>query len=436
MKRTVFWSWQSDLIPEITKNFIKTALMQALKKVEDDLQLEMADRFELDHDTKGEAGLVEIATTIFNKIDECEVFVADITPIAISQSNGETKKIPNPNVMIELGYALRGLGHQRVITVANLEFGGRPEELPFDLRHRRGAITYKLSKDEAPATRDKINKELVTQLSAALKLNLETPRDDKTYKNLRPSLSLRFIDNMPKVFLIRQNIALEQIPSLDEIKAATPLRNKIEQQNAYSSINLSHRLQIGPMGFGKRQKHFRDWTTEELEGYNNQVKYYYEEYKRYIEKTREHNLLLQRTFNVTLEIVNSGTLPANDIRSSLTFPSGIFVHETNNLPVPPLKPNPPPFVPNGFVSQLEHANLLDSLFPKNKRIADDHTSINFNFQKIPHGFSTKFHEFTVIFDSPDDINDFEANYYISADELPQTFEGKLLFRVELKNSTI
>lgn len=437
MKKTVFWSWQSDLIPDFTKNFIRKALQQALKDAANDLNLESADRLELDHDTKGEAGLVEIATTIFNKIDECEVFVADITPIGISESNGQTKKIPNPNVMIELGYALRELGHQRVITVANLNFGGRPEELPFDLRHRRGAITYTLSGGEDSETRDKIKNDLVKKLTEALKLNLQKPREDKIHKNPRPSLSLRFSANMPDVFLIRQNIDSEEIPCLEDIKVATPIRHESEQKDTEAPINKYDmpRPNLSSFGQGRKHKKFRDWTSEELNGYNQRVEFYYNEYRQYIEKYREYKLLLQRSALVELEIVNTGTLPAVDVRSCLVFPKGVLIYETNDFPNPPKKPSPPPFVPYGSEAViLPVHNNLDDFLQKSKRIADDHSSINFNLNKLQHGYLESIYEFMIVLSSEDDIKDFEAQYQISADELPKASKGTLAFRVKLESS--
>jgi predicted nucleotide-binding protein len=130
----VFWSWQSDLPPSVSKKFVQDALSEALDKVALDLELSPAERPELDHDTKGEAGLVEIVNTILQKIDSATVFVADVTPIAVT---AEGKKVPNPNVMIELGHALKSLGHAAIVLVANTEFGGKPEDLPFDLRMTR-----------------------------------------------------------------------------------------------------------------------------------------------------------------------------------------------------------------------------------------------------------------------------------------------------------
>ncbi|MEE4455086.1 TolC family protein [Novosphingobium resinovorum] len=62
----------------------------------------------------------------------------------------------NPNVLIELGYAKKALGVDRVVTVWNTAFThSRFEDLPFDLRGRRGSITYAL---EAGASREELGK--------------------------------------------------------------------------------------------------------------------------------------------------------------------------------------------------------------------------------------------------------------------------------------
>ncbi|BAK65208.1 hypothetical protein SLG_05330 [Sphingobium sp. SYK-6] len=66
------------------------------------------------------------------------------------------KHVANPNVLIELGYAKKALGVDRVLTVWNTAFTqSRFEDLPFDLRGRRGPITYAL---EAGASREELGK--------------------------------------------------------------------------------------------------------------------------------------------------------------------------------------------------------------------------------------------------------------------------------------
>jgi hypothetical protein len=100
----VFWSWQSDTPAEVGMNFIKSAISDALSAIHVDLQLSEANRPGLDHDTKDTVGWAEVVNTIFSKIQNSSVFVADATPTLRSVSG---KYSLNPNVLIELGYALR-----------------------------------------------------------------------------------------------------------------------------------------------------------------------------------------------------------------------------------------------------------------------------------------------------------------------------------------
>lgn len=136
---TVFWSWQSDLDARVTRNVIRDALADAI----DGLQAEVEERTELTSDTKGVPGSPDIVATILAKIDAAAVFVGDVTPIAISASG---KAVANPNVLIELGYAKKSLGLNRVLLVWNTAFEGTtPERLPFDMRTRRAPIGFNLA---------------------------------------------------------------------------------------------------------------------------------------------------------------------------------------------------------------------------------------------------------------------------------------------------
>lgn len=164
----VFWSWQNDYEPKTNRQFIRGALNEAVKQAGEDLGLEPAERPELDHDTKNTPGMAEITNTILMKINESAVFVADLTPIGETEGG---KALPNPNVMIELGWALKALGPDRIIAVMNTQSGYTPDDLPFDIRHRR-AMTYELAPGASKADRAKIRKILTSELTAALTTNL------------------------------------------------------------------------------------------------------------------------------------------------------------------------------------------------------------------------------------------------------------------------
>lgn len=203
----VFWSWQNDYEPKVNRAFIRSALDEAVKQAGEELGLEPAERPELDHDTKNTPGMAEITNTILKKISESAVFVADLTPIGESDQG---KALPNPNVLIELGWALKSLGPERIIAVMNTESGYVPDDLPFDIRHRR-AMVYALSTDASKADRAKVRKKLTADLTAALKTNLgeyaEMQAEAASYKTVaakskNPSVwegfggELEFVDTM------------------------------------------------------------------------------------------------------------------------------------------------------------------------------------------------------------------------------------------------
>ena len=70
---TVFYSWQSDLPSNMTRNIIQDSIESAVKLLRDTVYIEA------DRDTKGKFGSPDIPQTIFSKIDECDIFIADVT---------------------------------------------------------------------------------------------------------------------------------------------------------------------------------------------------------------------------------------------------------------------------------------------------------------------------------------------------------------------
>ena len=131
----LFFSWQSE--DTKSRNTIEVALQNAVEELSDQgIQLI------IDHSTLGESGMPTIDQTILRKIDACDIFLADITPMSINYSqtlgNGQTitKEVPNPNVLLELGYAMSALGVGYVIVVAH-QGKWNPANMPFDINHHR-----------------------------------------------------------------------------------------------------------------------------------------------------------------------------------------------------------------------------------------------------------------------------------------------------------
>src|ERR1043166_3186883 len=173
MSEVVFYSWQSDLPNATNRGFIQQALEQAVKSIASDESLSVEPV--IVRDTSGVPGSPEIARTIFNKIGRAAVFVADVSIINRAE-RGTGRPTPNPNVLVELGYALHALGPTRVLLVLNAAYG-EPEQLPFDLRMRR-TIAYCMP--EKAFSRSAERKKLEKGLSVALRAIFQHKVDSTT----------------------------------------------------------------------------------------------------------------------------------------------------------------------------------------------------------------------------------------------------------------
>lgn len=131
----IFYSWQSDLDAKSNRYAIEDSLKETQKLLEKD-----SISVVIDQATKREVGTPDIVETILKKITQSDIFVCDVTYInhdcRCSRGGSAIRKTPNPNVLFELGYALRILGWERVLIILNTNYG-KIDDLPFDLDKRR-----------------------------------------------------------------------------------------------------------------------------------------------------------------------------------------------------------------------------------------------------------------------------------------------------------
>ena len=165
METKVFYSWQSDCPSNTNRNFILDALEKAITEIKNDDSISVDPV--MDRDTLGCSGSPDITESIFSKIDEASVFVCDVS--IINSDTNLKRPTPNPNVLIELGYAIHALGWNRIIMLMNKHFG-EPDMLPFDLKTKR-TTTYTISPDDSEKSKER-NK-LKSTLAEALKLIFE-----------------------------------------------------------------------------------------------------------------------------------------------------------------------------------------------------------------------------------------------------------------------
>lgn len=169
----IFYSWQMDSPRKINKDFIHSALIRAVGKLAEDLDVSEAEReeIEVDQDTQGVLGSPDIVRVILEKIAASRVVVADVSLVGVGN---EGKKHINSNVAIELGYTYGKLGDDAVLKVMNSHFGDAAE-LPFDLRTRRHPVKYCLELGADADTIANEQKKLAGELAFILKQYLLEP---------------------------------------------------------------------------------------------------------------------------------------------------------------------------------------------------------------------------------------------------------------------
>ena len=161
MANTAFFAWQLDTASEQNKTFIWNALCIATSPVSIDSQPIESPRPQ--SDTTGIPGAPNIVDAIFSRIRQSAIFVADVTFVGNSEDG--KKRFPNPNVMIELGYAAKSIGWERTILVMNSAYGGA-KHLPFDILQHRWPIEYRLT--DRTLVGDKRFASLTNALSSAI----------------------------------------------------------------------------------------------------------------------------------------------------------------------------------------------------------------------------------------------------------------------------
>lgn len=187
---TIFYSWQSDVSKDTNQKGIRLSIKSAIPLVE--AHLDEIDIYP-DEATRNVSGSPDITKEIFKKISKSHIFICDLTPIA----ERENKKVANPNVLIELGYAIAELGWERIILLFNTHFGKIPDDLPFDVAKHRATPFKIVDKHDKNG-----KKELTAVLTNAIKLIIEkSPLKPYEEKVLNPEAikRKRDIQNLKKI---------------------------------------------------------------------------------------------------------------------------------------------------------------------------------------------------------------------------------------------
>jgi len=171
------------------RHLVRDALRDAIEKLKQAEEIEDAtrDALHLDQDIQGTTGTPDLALTIFKKIGESEVVVADVTVVGRTEDGD---RLVNSNVAIELGYALRACTDERVLLVFNKHYGTY-EDLPFDLRHKGGAVVFDLGPNVSRKEIALAQKLLSDDFVRKLKPFLQLPSRIKEPMSAKPVIEFR-----------------------------------------------------------------------------------------------------------------------------------------------------------------------------------------------------------------------------------------------------
>ncbi|WP_418124406.1 hypothetical protein ACNFU2_07025 [Chryseobacterium sp. PTM-20240506] len=219
----IFFSWQSNLNLKNNKNFIEECIKTAIKELNSENQ-HLVD-FYLDKDTTGEPGNPEIINIILNKIDNSKLFICDLS---IINKDSQNRKMPNPNVIFELGYAIKSLGWEKIICISNQEFGSS-EDMPFDIKHRRNLV-YNLSTKDKKNERRKIINAIKYNINILKERGLLHDELDDYFKRDIDTEFITICNHLRKiVFEIKNENLLIDVSNLLNL-SANEINNKINNK--------------------------------------------------------------------------------------------------------------------------------------------------------------------------------------------------------------
>jgi len=221
----LFYSWQLTTSRSYNRKFIEEAIINAklgIEKASKEIQLSF------DEATRGIPGSPNIPNEIFQKIKSCDIFICDLT---IVNSEYQEKHTPNPNVLIELGFAVAILGWNRIIILCNAFYGKFPESMPFDIdRHR--ILKYKMFEEENYKEQ---NNSLSAQLKKAIELIIEKA-PIKSYLELQNSSEA--IQRSRDIKSIQSLFEKISIVLLKKYFEDMPFRKLYEVEHEFIDFNL------------------------------------------------------------------------------------------------------------------------------------------------------------------------------------------------------
>jgi len=180
----------------------------------------------------------------------------------------------------------------------------------------------------------------------------------------------------------------------------------------------------------------------QIKKYNDQLETFFRRYEEYVKGKYSVDERKSRSIYLDLELNNSGTSPATDVRILLKVPSSLVITDDPNLfiypkpPSPPREPHPGETFRIGDVVVRPHMPIFNPdalLTPSPDKIRwlgetenSDHRVATFEIRKFNHGFTEPFPKPLIItFKNRESIKSFSIDFEIHAANLPAMLTGQL-----------
>ncbi|MEN8796666.1 MAG: hypothetical protein ABF328_08145, partial [Akkermansiaceae bacterium] len=316
MKFEIFYSWQSDSPNNTNRGFIQSVLDKAVAEIGRSDSFSIEPR--IDHSTLGIPGAPEIADEILAKIKACDCFVADVTLITPRDS---LRPSPNPNVLLELGYAIAAIGWDRIVLFSNEAENTRDH--PFDIRNRR-RFDYSLSHEEPKA---KERKRLTAQFISQL-IHIAENSGQRMIER-RPILE-------PFWYLIAQNVLDTKSPLLKVDKLILPRATRTLPVLPSPDEEMSSLALIDPHGDPNWSATVDRYIEDFTKAFND-----LQDLKSVSGVSIVCNYLLFTKASIAID--NVGSKPALDVRVTVEVPEWLEVMDElpdASLPKIPKRPRP------------------------------------------------------------------------------------------------
>jgi hypothetical protein len=260
-------------------------------------------------------------------------------------------------------------------------------------------------------------------------------------RNRLPKLDLEFESSDKRIGFKLDSVAeitpTEIQQSIEEVKRKYPKREVLlpeQRAENIGGLNLSELLAAqNPLG---------TISQEDIVKYNEALDKYYERYEKYLNDKRAFEMVQARLIRIDIQLVNTGTAPAEDIDISMHFPNGFTLLSAGKIPEPPTKPNPPSRLKSAMEIMMEgighpmadyyhllRPNMPHIEAPSNVSAPSIKRTSSYNVgvhvARIKHLSPESLDPLFIVFDSFESASSFHIDYGILTASLPEKVSDKL-----------